>query len=44
MGGHGGTITKAWHTIHDWSGWHAQVRGRGPSVAYINPIQAMARP
>lgn len=44
MGGAGGQITKAYRTLHDWSGWHKGVaRGRGPSVASLNPIQAMAR-
>jgi hypothetical protein len=44
MGGHSGAVTKAWHTLHDWAGWHKGVaKGRGPSVADFNPVQAMAR-
>ncbi len=44
MGGAGGTVTLAWRTLHDWGGWHKGLaKGRGPSVADFNPIQAMAR-
>lgn len=44
MGGAGGTVTQSWRALHDWGGWHRGLaRGRGPSIADFNPVQAMAR-